>query len=122
MKQMQHERVLGLGHLMLYGLGCTIGTGIFVVTGEASKLAGPAVCISYAISGLVTLPTAFVFSELVSRIPLKGSCYSYIYCSYGELTAFLVGWSMFIRFTGAAATLCRSWSSYLVKMLAYLNI
>ena len=93
----EHERVLDTKFLILYGLGTTIGSGIFVITGEAAVYAGPALFISYLLTGLVCYPTAMAYAELSSKIPLKGSSYSYVYCSYGELAAFLIGWAYILR-------------------------
>lgn len=59
---------------------------------------GAAVSISFAISGVVSLLTAFVYAEFSSRMPYSGSGYIYIYSSFGELPAWMVGWNMNIRF------------------------
>ena len=83
-----------LKELVSFGIGNTIGVGIFVLTGIAAKYAGPATFLCYIINTIVFLPTALVYSELAALIPLKGSAYCYVYCSYGELMAFMVGWQL----------------------------
>ena len=103
-------------------MGSTIGAGIFVLTGGASKYAGPSVIISYFLAGLISMPTAIVYSELSGRIPLRGSGYSYVYRSFGEVAAHLMAWSILLRYVGAAASVSRSWGDYFVLLLSYFGI
>ena len=82
------KRVLNGFHLILLGIGCIVGTGIFVLTGTAAAVhAGPALAVSFIISGLGCLCSGLCYAEFASMIPLSGSAYSYAYATIGELFA-----------------------------------
>ena len=83
---------------MFLGFGNTIASGIFMLQGIAAKYAGAGVFISFIIAGLVSLLTALIYAEFSSRMPFSGSGYIYIYASFGELPAWIVGWNMNLRF------------------------
>ena len=86
------ERVLNGFHLILLGIGSIIGTGIFVLTGTAAAgHAGPALAISFIISGLGCLCAGLCYAEFASTIPLSGSAYSYAYATIGEFLAWIIG-------------------------------
>lgn len=89
---------------MLLGLGNTIGSGFFTLIGVAAKSAGPAVFLSYLLSGTIALMTASVYAEFAGMIPKAGSSYLYSYTIFGELAAWIVGWNQNLRFGGCAAT------------------
>ena len=85
---------LSARHLIGFGIGVVIGTGIFTLTGiQARETAGPAVVISFAIAGLVALLAALCYAELASSVPTAGSAYSYAYATTGELLAWIIGWA-----------------------------
>ena len=72
------QKTLTAFDLIIIGISCTIGTGIFVITGTASaNIAGPALAISYALSAIVCLFVALAYAELASAIPISGSAYNY---------------------------------------------
>jgi basic amino acid/polyamine antiporter, APA family len=82
------KRVLNGFHLILLGIGCIVGTGIFVLTGTAAAgHAGPALAISFIISGLGCLCAGLCYPEFASTIPPSGSAYSYAYATIGESLA-----------------------------------
>ena len=88
-------KTLGAFDLILLGIGCVIGTGIFVLTGvAAAKYAGPAVTISFMISGLACALAGLAYAEFSSIVPASGSAYTYTYASLGEFIAFIVGRKM----------------------------
>ena len=93
----------GLCSLILLGFGNTIGSGVFTLTGVASKTAGPAVFVGFIISGVIALLTALVFAEFASMIPKSGSAYVYTYSTFGELPAWIVGWNQNLRYGGTTA-------------------
>ena len=100
-------------HLIGFGIGVVIGTGIFTLTGiQARDTAGPAVVISFAIAGVVALLAALCYSELASSVPTAGSAYSYAYATTGELIAWIIGWDLFLEFALGAAVVARGWSGY----------
>jgi APA family basic amino acid/polyamine antiporter len=101
----------------MLGFGNTIGSGVFTLTGVASKFAGSAVFLGFIISGMVALMTALVFAEFSAIIPKSGSSYVYTYSTFGELPAWIVGWNQNFRYGGTAATQSRAWSAYMVQLL-----
>src|ERR1700741_5192664 len=86
------KRSLDATNLVLLGIGCIIGTGIFVLTGRAAaQFAGPAIVISFVITGTLCALVALSYAELASAIPVSGSAYSYSYASLGEIAAWIMG-------------------------------
>lgn len=104
--------------LILIGIGSTVGTGIFVVTGiAAAKYAGPAIVISYLIAAFVCVFAALAYAELASMVPIAGSAYTYSYVAMGEFAAWLVGWVLILEYEAAASTVAAGWSGYVVGIL-----
>jgi len=88
------KRALSATNLIFIGIGCIVGTGIFVITGTAAaQYAGPALSISFVISALVCMFVALCYTEFASMIPISGSAYSYAYTTVGELLAWFIGWN-----------------------------
>ncbi len=113
------KKTLGLFDLVMIGIGCTIGTGIFVVTGTASaKFAGPAITISYILASFVCLFAALVYAEIASMVPISGSAYTYTYLVVGEFFAWLVGWFLILEYGVGAATVANGWSGYISGLMA----
>jgi APA family basic amino acid/polyamine antiporter len=112
------RRHLTARHLVGFGIGVVIGTGIFTLTGvEARDTAGPAVVISFAVAGVVALLAALCYAELASSVPTAGSAYSYAYATTGELIAWIIGWDLFLEFALGAAVVARGWSGYVGNLL-----
>jgi APA family basic amino acid/polyamine antiporter len=112
------KKTLGAFDLILIGIGCTIGTGIFVVTGIAAALyAGPAIAISYLIAAIVCIFAGLAYAELASMVPVSGSAYTYSYATLGEFVGWLVGWGMVLEYGVGAATVALGWSGYVVGIL-----
>jgi basic amino acid/polyamine antiporter, APA family len=112
------KRSLGALNLVLLGIGCIIGTGIFVLTGKAAaQYAGPAIMISFVITGILCTFVALCYAELASSIPVSGSAYSYSYASMGEIVAWFMGLLLILEYGLAAATVAVGWSGYLVSLL-----
>jgi APA family basic amino acid/polyamine antiporter len=112
------RRHLSARHLIGFGIGVVIGTGIFTLTGvQAKNTAGPAVVISFAVAGVVALLAALCYAELASAVPTAGSAYSYAYATAGELLAWVIGWDLFLEFALGAAVVARGWSDYLGNLL-----
>ena len=101
----------------MFGIGATIGAGIFALTGIAAQYAGPSLFVSFIISGTVALITALMYAELSSRIPINGSAFSYTYVTFGELPAFLVGWNLNLRYGICASGLARGMAEYFNGLL-----
>ena len=107
---------------MLLGFGNTIASGVFMLQGIAAKYAGAGVFISFIIAGIVSILTALIYSELSSIMPFSGSGYIYIYTSFGELPAWIVGWNMNLRFGVTAGAQSKVWASYMVGLMHLLGI
>lgn len=112
------KRSLGALNLIFLGIGCIIGTGIFVLTGKAAAdYAGPGIMISFVITGLLCAFVAIAYSELAAAIPVSGSAYSYSYASMGEFTAWVMGLLLLLEYGVAASTVAVGWSGYVVSLL-----
>ena len=114
------RRSLGLFHLTLLGIGGVIGTGIFVLTAEATQKAGPGMMMAFVIAGTVSAVAALCYAELASMVPVSGSAYTYSYAVLGELVAWLVGWALILEYAVAASAVSVGWSGYIVGLLAHL--
>ncbi len=106
------KRSLGWFQLMLFGIGCVIGTGIFVLTAAGAQKAGPGLMLAFAIAGLVCIVAALCYSEIASMIPVAGSAYTYSYATMGEFLAWTVGWALIMEYAIAAAAVSVGWSGY----------
>ena len=117
------KRVLGPVDLTLLGIGAIIGTGIFVLTGQAAEAhAGPAVVLSMIIAGIASALAALCYAEFASSVPAAGSAYTYGYATLGELVAWIIGWDLVLEYALGAATVAVGWSAYVVSFLADLGI
>ena len=106
----------------MFGIGNTIGAGIFALTGIAAQYAGPSLFLSFLIAGGISMITAMMYAELSSRIPINGSSFSYMYVTFGELPAWIVGWSMNLRYGMSASGMARGMSSYFNGLLVKLGV
>jgi basic amino acid/polyamine antiporter, APA family len=121
--EFQLRKALGPLDLTLFGIGVIIGTGLFVLTGEAAAgYAGPAVALSYVVGGIVCALAALCYAEFASTVPVAGSAYTFSYASLGEFVAWLIGWDLILEFTLGAATVAKGWSGYLVSVLEIVGI
>ncbi|MER7760089.1 amino acid permease [Streptomyces sp. NPDC097619] len=111
------RRSLTMWQLTMISIGATLGTGIFVVLGEAAPLAGPAVAISFVIAGLTALFSALSYAELAGSIPVAGSSYSYAYATMGELIAWICGWCLILEYGVSVAAVAVGWGEYLNELL-----
>src|SRR6476620_3337687 len=103
--------------LTMLGIGAIIGTGIFVLTGQAAgKHAGPAVIISMVIAGIVSAFAALCYSEFAASVPISGSAYAYGYGTLGEFVAWIIGWDLILEYAFGAATVAVGWSGYVVSL------
>src|SRR5512134_552891 len=117
------KRSLGATNLVLLGIGCIIGTGIFVLTGRAAaQFAGPAIIVSFIITGTLCALVALSYAELASAIPVSGSAYSYSYASLGELAAWIMGVLLVLEYGLAASTVAVGWSGYVASFLHDLGL
>ncbi len=114
------KRALGPADLVMLGIGAIIGTGIFVLTGRAAAVnAGPAVWLSFVISGIASTFAALCYAEMASMIPASGSAYTYSYATMGELVAWIIGWDLILEYMVGAATVSVGWSGYACAFLEH---
>lgn len=106
------KRTLGWFQLMLFGIGCVIGTGIFVLTSVGAQKAGPGLMLAFGIAGLVCIVAALCYAEIASMIPVAGSAYTYSYATMGEFFAWTVGWALIMEYAIAASAVSVGWSGY----------
>jgi APA family basic amino acid/polyamine antiporter len=117
------KRSLGPWNLVFLGIGCIIGAGIFVRTGNAAALhAGPAVLISYVIAGIVCGFAGLCYAELASTLPVSGSAYTYSYTTIGEFAAWVMGALLLLEYGLAASVVAVGWSGYMVSLLKDIGI
>lgn len=113
------KRTLGKWNLLLLGVGCIIGAGIFVRTGSAAALhAGPAVLLSFVVAGIVCAFAGLCYAELSSTLPVSGSAYTYGYTTLGEFVAWVMGALLLLEYGLAASVVAVGWSGYVVSLLA----
>lgn len=111
------KKTLSALDLTMLGVGAIIGTGIFVLTGQAAgKHAGPAVIISMIIAGIVSAFAALCYSEFAASVPISGSAYAYGYGTLGEFIAWIIGWDLILEYAFGAATVAVGWSGYVVSL------
>jgi basic amino acid/polyamine antiporter, APA family len=115
--QSELKRSIGLFQLSMFGVGATIGTGIFFVLSEAVPVAGPAVIWSFVLAGTVAGFTAICYAELASAVPVSGSSYSYAYATLGELPAVGVAACLLLEYGVSAAAVAVGWSQYVNEFL-----
>ncbi len=111
------HRSLGAFQLTMLGVGAVIGTGIFVLTAEATQKAGPGMMISFIMAGFVCAVAALCYAEMSSMVPVSGSAYTYTYAVMGELMAWMVGWALILEYAVAAGAVSVGWSGYVVGLI-----
>jgi len=117
------KRALNAKNLVTLGIGAIIGTGIFVLTGTAAAVhAGPAIVLSFVLSGLGCVFAGLCYSEFSSMIPIAGSAYTYSYATLGEFIAWIIGWDLILEYLFASSTVAVGWSGYFVSFLKDFNI
>lgn len=106
--------------LTLLGIGCIMGTGVFVLPGQvAAHHTGPAVVLSFLLAALTAALGAMCYAEMATMLPVSGSAYVYAYATMGELPAFLMGWILALEYLIGAATVAGGWSGYVCAMLRH---
>src|SRR4051812_26343689 len=116
------RRVLGPVALTSLGVGCIIGTGIFVLTGIAAHdKSGPALMLSFVMSGAACVFAGLCYAEFASMVPVAGSAYTYAYATLGELMAWIIGWDLVLEYAVASATVAHGWSAYFRDFIGLLG-
>lgn len=111
------KRCLTWWDLVWLGFGSVVGSGIFVITGEATRdYAGPSIVLSYAISGFSALLSVLCYTEFAVEIPVAGGSFSYLRIELGDFVAFIAAGNILLEALLGSAGLGRSWSSYFASM------
>ncbi|MBA3696640.1 MAG: amino acid permease [Methylotenera sp.] len=109
--------------LALLGIGCAIGTGIFVLTGiAAATQSGPAVVLSFIFAGIASAFAALSYAELAASVGGSGSAYGYSYVAFGEFIAWVMGWILLLEYGVGAAAVANGWAGYFIGTLANFNL
>ena len=116
------REALGLFSLTCLGVGCTIGAGIFVLTGTvAAEHAGPAVAVSFVLASIACLLAGLCYAEFAALVPIAGSAYTYAYATLGEIAGWAIGWCLVLEYLFASALVAIGWSGYIASIAADLG-
>ena len=128
--------------LLAFGVGATIGSGIFALTGTAAagqleaakdwfstpllnfimgsalgrEGAGPALVISFLIAAIACGFAALCYAELAAMIPVSGSAYTFAYASLGEVIAWIIGWDLILEYAVGNIAVAVSWSEHMLHV------
>jgi APA family basic amino acid/polyamine antiporter len=103
--------------LLAIGIGGTIGSGVFVLTGDVQPVAGPSAVLSWLLAGGTCLLSGLSYMELSARIPARGSCYIFAYTTLGELAGVVGGVCLTMEYGLSGAGVARSWSDKLAALV-----
>ena len=103
--------------LTALGVAGIVGAGIFSTIGNAAFNGGPAVSVLFIFTAIACGFSALCYAEFASRIPISGSAYTYSYVSFGELVAWIIGWSLVMEYAVGNIAVAISWSDYFTGMM-----
>lgn len=112
------HRRLTATDLIFYGVGCSVGAGIYSLIGIGARTAGPAISCSFALAGMACCFTSLAYAEFASRVQTAGSAYTFCYVAFGELCGWLVGWNLTLGYAVSAAVVARSWAEYMTGFIS----
>jgi len=116
------NKTLGVRDLTAFGIAAIIGAGIFSTIGKASADGGPAVIFLFIFTAVACSFAAFAYAEFASMVPVSGSAYTYSYVAFGELVAWIIGWSLIMEYAIGNITVAISWSDYFTGLLSSIRI
>ncbi len=116
------KRTLGVLQLTALGVGAVIGAGIFVMAGLGAHYAGPALMLSFIVSGLGCAFAGLCYAEFAAMIPLAGSAYTYAYATLGEIFAWIIGWDLTLEYAMGASTVSSGWSNHFIELLNIIHV
>lgn len=112
------KRRLTATDLIFYGVGCSVGAGIYSLVGIGARTAGPSIALSFVLAGIACCFTSLAYSEFAARVQTAGSAYTFTYVAFGELSGWLVGWNLTLGYSVSASVVARSWAEYLIGFLS----
>jgi len=110
------KRNIGTFGAASVGIANIIGAGIFVLSGVAAGIAGPAVILSFLIAGVIAMFTALSAAELSSFITETGASYAYTKNAFGRFWRFLVGWFKYFDYMVGGAAVSVGFAAYLTSL------
>src|SRR5579862_613805 len=122
------KRVLGAFDVVMLGIGAIIGAGIFATIGTAAAGdvarpgAGPALILSFVVTGVACGFAALCYAEFAAMVPISGSAYTYAYATLGELVAWIIGWDLIIEYAVGNVAVAISWGNYFKTLVAGFGI
>lgn len=116
------KKVLKVKDLTAIGVAAVIGAGIFSTIGKASFDGGPGVTLLFILTGITCGFCALCYAEFASRVPVSGSAYTYAYVSFGEIIAWIIGWSLILEYAVGNIAVAISWSGYFTNLLKGIGI
>ncbi len=106
--------------LTVFGVSVVVGAGIFTVTASTfGNITGPAISVSFIIAAVTCGLAALCYAEFASTLPVAGSAYTFSYATFGEFTAWIIGWDLILEFAIGAAVVAKGWSSYLGTVFGF---
>jgi len=108
--------------LAAFGIAAIIGAGIFSTIGKASFDGGPAVIFLFLFTAIACGFAAFAYAEFASMVPVSGSAYTYSYVAFGEIIAWIIGWSLIMEYAIGNITVAISWSDYFTGLLSGMGV
>src|SRR6187551_1025578 len=116
------HRVLTVRDLTFFGIAAIIGAGSFSSIGSACFSGGPAVIFLFIICAIACGFTAMCYADFATRVPASGSAYTYAYVSFGELTAWVIGWALLMEYSIGNIYVAFSWSGYFVNLIESIGV
>src|SRR6185503_8790909 len=110
------KRSLNLFDTVMLVSGSMIGSGIFIVTADMTRVLGSPfwVLMCWLLSGVITLIAALSYGELAGMMPEAGGQFIYLKRAFGNLTAFVYGWTVFLVIqTGVIAAVAVAFAKYI---------
>src|SRR6266581_6043374 len=115
-RETQLVRGLGLLDATMIVIGSMIGSGIFIVSAESSRLIGAPgwLLLAWAVAGSLTITGALCCAELATMMPRAGGVYVFLREAYGPALGFLFGWTLFLVVqTGTIAAVAIAFARFL---------
>ncbi len=112
------SREMRLTDITMIGVGAMIGAGIFVLTGIAAGVAGPALLVTFALNGFVALLTAMAYAELGSSFHDAGGGYLWVKTALRDPNGFLSGWMSWFAHAVACSLYALGFGAYFRLVLS----
>jgi len=116
------KRNLGVVDLTSLGIAAIIGAGIFSTIGNSAAYGGPAVSLLFLFTAIACGFSALCYARFASIVPISGSAYTYAYVSFGELLAWIIGWTLIMEYSVGNIAIAISWSDYFTGLLQGLGV